>query len=149
MKIFALLFMTLSFNAFSQSSEIKLNSKDQLNVICDPGTILSQNGNTLKCACRSDQYENRVGNVLKCESLCEIKVEMYDEWSDGDCGQGYCPAEIIDSYRAVVLKHSGRAFHAERIYSPRAIEIEMLVEEVKIVAKKYCFKTLYNGSYIQ
>jgi hypothetical protein len=144
MKFLSVVLLFGSLNAFADVREVRLSVKDSLQVTCQKGTVLEVSGSILKCVCPKFTFGTMVGGELKCESVCEVESEDV-ETPDTACDQGGCFPVRSESYKAVTVTKAGTIISRERIYSPRASELSMLLDEAMILAKKECSRVIYKG----
>lgn len=151
MKKLLLIGLFLSFSAFSETKKVHLSPADSLNVTCDKGNVLKQDGDNFKCGCGENEYPVLNGKKLSCEVLCEIKVDKTPS-SEEICDQGGCFTYSRESRNVLVLirysKVYDRKLYEEIIYSPRESELQMLVDEAKKVAIDQCYQVVYKGKYL-
>lgn len=150
-KLLLLAAMTFSMNAFSGVKTLNLSPMDTLTVTCSKGLELEINKNSLKCVCPKNSIAHFEGENLKCDVACEIKQEHVEYTEEVYADQS---AEVIGtnfvSYDAIVLRDfSGKILFIDKIYSPRKVELDFLLDAAVKAAGETCKKILYKGNEIQ
>lgn len=139
-------------NAFSEVKTINLSPVNSLVINCSKGLELEVQNYTVKCVCPKGMSAHFEGEVLKCEVTCEIKEEHIEYVEEIYADQ---TAEVIGknvvSYDALVLRdlRGGKVLFSEKIYSPRKVEMDYLLNEAINASANSCQKVVYKGKVIK
>jgi hypothetical protein len=151
MKQILVIFMVfVSFAALAKEDIINLGAMDSLQVNCPVGNVLTLQSNILKCGCPAGMLAHIVGENLKCDILCEIKIKKIQYWDIEYADQSNIElSRNLIQYNALVLEDKrGIEFYSERLYSPRSNEWDYLFNAAVKIAQTKCQKVLYKDQYI-